>query len=89
MSNNRVEMEMSKCLSVRIATAAACVIKAEELFKESKAILDSAGSFDDQAPLTGLTVGKAEELYTIISNACVNVGTAKVEMSKIDQGIEI
>lgn len=89
MANTRIDIDMTKFLSVRIATAAACVIKAHELFSEVKAVLDSAGIYADQAPLTGLAADKAEALYGVIKNACVNVGSAKTEMCKIDQGIEL
>ena len=89
MANTRIEMDLTKFLSVRIATAAAHVIKANELFLSAKAIFDAAGTSVDQAPLTGLSEALATDLYTVVSNACSNTGTARTEMKKIDNGINV
>lgn len=89
MANTRIEMDLTKFLAVRIATAASHVIKANELFASAKAVLDSAGVAVDQAPLTGLSEAKATELYTVISNAVSNTGTARTEMRKIEAGIDV
>lgn len=89
MANARIEMDMTRFLSLRIATAAAHVIRAKELFDESKAVLDSAGTAVEQAPLAGLTEAQAAALYTVVSNAVSNVGTALTEMRKIDMGIDL
>jgi hypothetical protein len=89
MASTRIEMDMTKFLSVRIATAAAHVIKAKDLFTNAKLVLDSAGVAADQAYLTGLTEAQATALYTVISNAVANVGTAVTEMRKIEAGIEV
>jgi hypothetical protein len=89
MANTRLEMDLSKFVSQQIATAAACVMRAKGLFTSAKLVLDSAGTFADQAPLTGLTAEQAEALYTVISNAVANVGTAATEMPKILMGIEV
>jgi hypothetical protein len=89
MANTRLEMDLTKFIPQQIATAAAHVIRAKELFGSVKSVLDSAGTFVDQAPLTGLTTEQAEALYTVVSNAVANVGTASTEMPKILMGIEI
>jgi hypothetical protein len=89
MANTRLELDMTKFISQQIATAAAHVIKAKELFGAVKSVLDSAGSFVDQSPLTGLTTEQAESLYTVVSNAVFNVGTAATEMPKILMGVEV
>jgi len=89
MANTRIEMDMTKFLSVRIATAAAHAIAANELFISSKAVLDAAGVAADMAPLVGLTEALAGDLYTVISNAVSNTNTARTEMKKIEAGIEV
>ncbi len=89
MANTRIEMDLTKFLSMRFAMAAAHVIAANELFLSSKAVLDPAGLADDQAPLTGLTAAQAENLYTVVSNAASNTSTARTEMKKIDAGVDV
>ena len=89
MANTRIEMDLTKFLSMRIATAAAHVVKANELFTSAKAILDAAGVATDQAPLTGVTVAQATDLYTVIGNAVSNSATTRTEMRKIDSGIDV
>jgi hypothetical protein len=88
MANTRIELDLTKFVSVRIAQATAHAIKANELFISAKALLDSAGTTADQMPLTGLTEAKAGELYTVIVNAVANSNTLRTEMRKIDQGVE-
>ena len=89
MANTRIEMDLTKFLPVRIATAAAHVIAANELFLSAKAVLDAAGLAADMAPLLGLSEALAGDLYTIVSNAVSNTGTARTEMKKIDAGIDV
>lgn len=89
MANTRIEMDLTKFLSMRIATAAAHVIKANELFTASKGILDAAGASADQAPLTGLTEEKAAELYTVVVNGVSNTNAARTEMRKIEAGVDV
>ena len=89
MANTRIEMDLTKFLPMRIAKAAAHVIAAKALFDQAKAVLDAAGVAADQAPLTGLSEANAGLLYTVISNAASNVGTAVTEMRKIDSGVDV
>lgn len=91
MANMRIEMDINKFVAMRIAMAAAHLIKANELFLSSKALL-AAVDFSvpaNMAALVGVTEAEASALWQLILTAVTNTTTARTDMAKIDQGIEV
>lgn len=85
----RYEMDLARFLAQRIATAAAHIIRADELMSSAKQVMQSTETTAEIAALLGLTDAQATAVQTLVNTAVTNLGTARTDMRKIEAGIDV